>query len=41
MLPFHYATSPFLTATPQEYMKTLGKTSTKVFAINPGEKVEF
>ena len=40
-LPFHYATSPFLTGTPQEYMKALGKSSTKVFAINPGDKLEF
>src|SRR6266699_2188846 len=29
-LPFHYATNPFLTGTPQEYMKALGKSSTKV-----------
>jgi len=40
-LPFHYATNPFLTGTPQEYMKALGKSSTKVFPINPGEKLEF
>jgi L-ascorbate metabolism protein UlaG (beta-lactamase superfamily) len=40
-LPFHYATSPFLTGTPQEYMKALGKTATKVFPINPGEKLDF
>ncbi len=40
-LPFHYATNPFLTGTPQEYTKALGKTRTKVFAINPGEKVDF
>jgi len=40
-LPFHYATNPFLTGTPQEYMKALGKSKTKVFPINPGEKLEF
>lgn len=41
VLPFHYATNPFLVGTPQEYIKALGKTSTKVFPINPGEKLEF
>ena len=40
-LPMHYATNPFLVGTPQEYIKALGKTKTKVFPINPGEKVEF
>jgi len=40
-LPFHYATNRFLTATPEEYIKALGKTSTKVFPNNPGEKLEF
>jgi L-ascorbate metabolism protein UlaG (beta-lactamase superfamily) len=40
-LPFHYATNPFLTGTPEEYIKALGKSTTKVFAINPGEKLEF
>jgi hypothetical protein len=40
-LPFHYATNPFLTGTPDEYIKALGKTSTKVFAIDPGDKLEF
>jgi L-ascorbate metabolism protein UlaG (beta-lactamase superfamily) len=32
---------PFLTGTPDEYIKALGKTSTKVFAIDPGDKLEF
>jgi L-ascorbate metabolism protein UlaG (beta-lactamase superfamily) len=40
-LPFHYATSPALVGTPAEYIKALGKTTTKVFPINPGEKLEF
>ena len=39
-LPFHYATNPFLVGTPQEYMKALGKSSTKVFPLNPGDKIE-
>jgi L-ascorbate metabolism protein UlaG (beta-lactamase superfamily) len=40
-IPIHYATNPALVGTPQEYIKALGKTKTKVFAINPGDKVEF
>ena len=40
-IPMHYAVNPLQTGTPEEYIKALGKTSTKVFPINPGEKVEF
>ncbi|WP_368744845.1 metal-dependent hydrolase [Desertibaculum subflavum] len=40
-LPFHYGTFPPLKGTPQEYMAALGPSSTKVFPINPGEKLEF
>jgi L-ascorbate metabolism protein UlaG (beta-lactamase superfamily) len=40
-LPIHYGTFPVLKGTPAEYMEALGKTSTKVFPINPGEKLEF
>jgi L-ascorbate metabolism protein UlaG (beta-lactamase superfamily) len=40
-LPMHYGTNPLLVGTPEEYIKALGKTATKVFPINPGEKVEF
>lgn len=40
-LPFHYGTFPPLKGTPQEYMAALGATSTKVFPINPGEKLQF
>jgi L-ascorbate metabolism protein UlaG (beta-lactamase superfamily) len=39
-LPIHYGTNPLLVGTPQEYMKALDKTSTKVFPINPGDKLE-
>ncbi|MGE5217170.1 MAG: metal-dependent hydrolase [Chloroflexota bacterium] len=39
-LPIHYATNPSLVGTPQEYMKALGKSSTKVFPLNPGDKIE-
>lgn len=40
-IPMHYATNPFLKGTPQEYMEALGNSSTKVFAINPGDKLRF
>jgi L-ascorbate metabolism protein UlaG (beta-lactamase superfamily) len=40
-LPFHYATNPFLTGMPQEYVKALGKSNIKVFPINPGDKLDF
>ena len=40
-IPFHYGTFPVLKGTPQEYMAALGQTATKVFPINPGDKLEF
>ena len=40
-IPMHYGTNPFLVGTPKEYMDALGQTSTKVFPMNPGEKLEF
>jgi L-ascorbate metabolism protein UlaG (beta-lactamase superfamily) len=40
-IPIHYATIPQLKGTPAEYIDALGKTPTKVFAINPGDKLEF
>jgi L-ascorbate metabolism protein UlaG (beta-lactamase superfamily) len=40
-IPIHYATFPQLKGTPQEYVQALGSTSTKVFPINPGDKVTF
>ena len=41
VVPMHYGTFPVLKGTPQEYMAALGQTSTKVFPINPGDKLEF
>jgi L-ascorbate metabolism protein UlaG (beta-lactamase superfamily) len=41
VIPMHYGTTPVLKGTPQEYIAALGQTSTKVFVINPGEKLEF
>ena len=40
-IPFHYGTTPVLVGTPEEYIKELGSTSTKVFPIKPGDKVTF
>jgi L-ascorbate metabolism protein UlaG (beta-lactamase superfamily) len=41
VIPMHYGTFPVLKGTPQEYIAALGQTSTKVFPINPGDKIEF
>jgi L-ascorbate metabolism protein UlaG (beta-lactamase superfamily) len=41
VLPFHYGTFPPLKGTPEEYVKALGRTSTKVHAISPGETIVF
>ena len=41
VIPMHYGTFPVLKWTPQEYMAALGQTTTKVFPINPGDKLEF
>ncbi len=40
-VPMHYGTIPLLKGTPQEFIQALGSTSTKVHAINPGDKLEF
>jgi L-ascorbate metabolism protein UlaG (beta-lactamase superfamily) len=41
VIPMHYGTFPVLKGTPQEYTAALGQTSTKVFPMNPGDKLEF
>ena len=41
VIPMHYGTFPVLKGTPQEYIAALGQTSTKVFPINPGDRLEF
>ena len=41
VIPMHYGTFPVLKGTPQEYIAALGQTSTKVFPINPGDKLDF
>ena len=40
VIPMHYGTTSVLKGTPQEYMAALGQT-TKVFPINPGDRLEF
>ncbi len=40
-IPIHYATNAQLKGTTAEYIQALGKSSTKVFPINPGDKLEF
>jgi len=41
VIPMHYGTTPLLKGTPQEYVAALGKTSTTVYAISPGDKLDF
>jgi L-ascorbate metabolism protein UlaG (beta-lactamase superfamily) len=40
-IPMHYGTNPFLKGTPAQYAEALGNTSTRVFPINPGDKLTF
>lgn len=40
-VPIHYGTLPVLKGTPAEYADALGKTATRIFPINPGDKLEF
>jgi L-ascorbate metabolism protein UlaG (beta-lactamase superfamily) len=40
-IPMHYGTIPLLRGTPEEYIKALGKTSTKVVVMQPGQTLSF
>lgn len=40
-IPVHYGTNPALRGTPEEYQAALGQTSTQVFPISPGDKLQF
>jgi L-ascorbate metabolism protein UlaG (beta-lactamase superfamily) len=40
-IPIHYGTIPQLKGTPEEYVKALGTTPTRVITMNPGEAVQF
>ncbi len=40
-IPMHYGTIPQLKGTPEEYIQALGKTTTKVMVMTPGDKLTF
>jgi L-ascorbate metabolism protein UlaG (beta-lactamase superfamily) len=40
-IPIHYGTIPQLKGTPEEYLKALGKTKTKVIVMQPGQTQSF
>ena len=40
-IPMHYGTTPVLTGNPEEYIKALGRSATRVIVPEPGEKVVF
>jgi L-ascorbate metabolism protein UlaG (beta-lactamase superfamily) len=40
-IPIHYGTIPQLKGTPEEYIKALGKTKTKVIVMQPGQTQSF
>ncbi len=41
VIPMHYGTIPVLKGTPKEYKQALGRTKTKIFAVQPGQVLEF
>jgi L-ascorbate metabolism protein UlaG (beta-lactamase superfamily) len=41
VIPMHYGTIPVLAGKPEEYIKALGASPTRVIVPQPGEKVEF
>ena len=41
VIPIHYGTNPVMTGTAAQYQEALGATSTKVYPLKQGEKVEF
>ncbi len=40
-MPMHYGTNAALVGTPEEYIKALGITATKVAVMKPGDTLEF
>ena len=40
-MPMHYGTNPALVGTPEEYIKALGNTPTRVGVMKPGDTLEF
>lgn len=41
VIPMHYGTYPILAGKPEEYIKALGKSLTRVIVPQPGEKIDF
>jgi L-ascorbate metabolism protein UlaG (beta-lactamase superfamily) len=41
VIPMHYGTFPLLAGRPEDFIKALGNSSTKVIVPQPGEKVDF
>jgi L-ascorbate metabolism protein UlaG (beta-lactamase superfamily) len=41
VLPMHYGTTPQLAGTPEQFIKALGDTPTKVLNLNPGDQTSF
>ncbi|BAU47520.1 hydrolase [Sulfurifustis variabilis] len=41
VIPMHYGTHPKLKGTPEEFVRALGRTATRVHALAPGESVSF
>jgi L-ascorbate metabolism protein UlaG (beta-lactamase superfamily) len=40
-VPMHYGTNASLPGTPEEYIKALGTSGTRVLPIKPGDTLEF
>jgi L-ascorbate metabolism protein UlaG (beta-lactamase superfamily) len=41
VLPIHYGTFPVLKGTPEEFIKALGPSRTKVLDLKPGGSISF
>ncbi len=41
VIPMHYGANPLTKGTPEEYLRALGQTSTRVLTLKPGEKANF
>ena len=41
VIPMHYGTIPQLKGTPEEYIKALGDSPTKVHVLKPGDEITF
>jgi L-ascorbate metabolism protein UlaG (beta-lactamase superfamily) len=41
VIPMHYGTTPLLAGTPEQFINALGNAPVKVFALEPGQSVQF